>query len=467
MQPINLLPTGGSLLSQFDLESKLAKASTDLLSQLPVDGTVKATISAVTSQGNLMLLTNQGKFFIANQTDLHQGEQINLKLSLAGQQLLGTIIAVNNVSCPALAALPVFLVEPAVNQRLKNRANPAIQLNIDPLYAAKQQLKTTLTYLNLASLSKNSAIYQVLKGLESGQSIELKIIENSLQRSSSPYQVNGEVIEQHQTGYLIKTAFGILLAENSQLSVGQKLTLEVKIVNGTAVNNANFTVNIADFLFGFNKYWPALQSLTNIFKLPKSSITSQDNLTNFDQLGDQLVDSPDAKLLASLPIHSQPFQPETALLKLLDSSENQQMLKSLSESAHQLKNLLVAPSLQGPNTNGWQMLSIPIRHQEQVIDQHVYVQHQATQLIRFVVEVPLEALGNFQIDGLIKLAASKGPESFNLVIRFKKHLSQQIQSTVSEIFLLNQQVTGIGGVIAFEQVAIFCPYSNLTPHQAI
>lgn len=77
--------------------------------------------------------------------------------------------------------------------------------------------------------------------------------------------------------------------------------------------------------------------------------------------------------------------------------------------------------------------------------------------IRFVVQFELSALGAMQLDGLLR------QQNFDLIVRSRTGLTEQVRQHISALFDGANEATGLKGNIVFHNVTTFpvSPFSDL------
>ena len=126
-------------------------------------------------------------------------------------------------------------------------------------------------------------------------------------------------------------------------------------------------------------------------------------------------------------------------------------IRKLSSELINLKELILPSIREGETPEKWQTVFIPFYNGRSVEDHEVKIQRSSEHFLRFMIDVNL--LDNpMQIDGLIKFENdNKTPRSFDLNVRSKKILDPHIQSYITDIYLLNQNLSGVRGALAIEQ----------------
>jgi hypothetical protein len=148
-------------------------------------------------------------------------------------------------------------------------------------------------------------------------------------------------------------------------------------------------------------------------------------------------------------------QPNNIISKFLSSFKQKEAINKLSEDFTKLKESFNI-NIHEDQKDKWFNFNIPIYNEEKVQDQLISINKQSNGYIRFVIDLNLEAMGEIQLDGLIKLnAKTRNVENFDLALRFKNQLKGEIQSEIFDLFVLNQNLANLRGGLTFEQVAEF------------
>jgi len=462
------------------------------LTELQPGSVVQGSVSSIDEDGRAIISTKYGKFSIDNLFDLHKGDKISLTISTTEERLLSTITLINDLPSKSVEQVELQFTSKPSPTNVTQTANPKspIQIDISNIPTTQHNLKATLNYLNLSNLNKNSIPYKIWSDVKSGSTVEFKVVKET-NEIFSPYQITGEIIEDSsdKTKQLIKTSFGILSTDNANIHVGKKLTLEIKSVNNIDVTTKLNILSISDFMFKLNNNWSALKQLSNIFvKLrPKS------NKSEFAKINMDIDDSDPVQNIKDM------------ITKFMNPFINKQEIKTLSENLSKLKELYgMQPPVESvfteetelgrakrtesinttlsedkidcskhvykppvevelgkgainikEDSNNWISFFIPIFDGEKIINNKILIRRRKDQILRFIIEMSLEQLGEIQIDGYVKLSVNNIPESFDLILKFKDSPNNMLQNKISEMFLLHQNLSGIRGSLNFKQVKDF------------
>lgn len=126
-------------------------------------------------------------------------------------------------------------------------------------------------------------------------------------------------------------------------------------------------------------------------------------------------------------------------------------IRKLSSELMNLKELILPSIREGETPEKWQTIFIPFYNGRNVEDHEVKIQRSREHFLRFIVDVNL--LDNpMQIDGFIRFENdNRTPKNFDLTVRSKNTLDPHIRSHISDIYQLNQNLSGVRGVLAIEQ----------------
>ncbi len=452
MKYINPLPPTKVLGPQLDVRHQSNRTLSGLMGQLQTGSTIKATISEVTQDGDVIFTTNHGEFSMPNELNLYKGDKIIAKLSVVGDVLFGTITSINDAENTSTEPIQLSFTKTHTRTFSAEAASTQLNINTGAIPAIQQALKTKITYINLSNINKNSLIYKMVGNIDIGSSIEFKVIQDSGTQALSPYQITGEVIENNDSAKLIKTPFGIVSTDNKELPIGKKLILEIKTINDVNVGSMTAKSNIEDFLFNFNKNWPLLQHILDTLKIPKNKSNKGD--INHPSRTNPTPGHNNPLLSSFILSDDSKTDIRERIFRFFISSTNKEAFKELSDNFIKLKELF-ASDIKPQDYNAWQAFFLPVWDGEKIVNNKVFIKRKPSEFIRFIIEISLEMFQKIQIDGLVTLGTNKIPISFDLIVRFKGVLDRKIQSKISEIFLLNQNLSAVRGTLNFEQVEEF------------
>lgn len=257
---IRVLP--GSL----DLKGNSSKSLSDLISQLQSGSILKGLVVGSTPKGEVIFHTALGRFAAPNELGLQRGDTITIRFAGEGEQISGTIMTVNNVASNSAEPVTVAFVRNSGEGKAAP-AGPAAPSNVvfDNTSKLPEQIKGSITYLNLSNINKSSLLYKTLEPAASSNSKELPIILKTgapSQLLRSPLGLQGEVSGNGKDGsQLIKTNFGIITTTGTQMPIGQKMTLEIISVSNQATN-FDIKKEVTDFMFSLNKNWASVKNIS-------------------------------------------------------------------------------------------------------------------------------------------------------------------------------------------------------------
>lgn len=409
------------------------------VSELQLGSMLQGSVSSIMQNGNVLISTIYGKFSIENLFGLSKGDRVSFSISTDGENLFADIALINDIANKVTEPVALRLVSrnSLDDTSIAEKAPIKVDINSKIPTNVPQNMKAMVSYLNLSNIDKNSIVHQMLASSPDIKSITFKVIKDNNSKSLLPHQLVGEVIEDNN-GYStqsIKTSFGILSVSNAQMHVGKKIILEIQSIDNVNIYHKLNMLNINDFLFKLNNNWSALKCLLDSSKMFKS---------RSDPAQDSIIKD----------------HPKESLKKLLDSRIDKQEIRILSESLNKLKELYMMPCIKREDENSWHPFFMPIFEGEKIINHKVYTQRKKNGILRFIIEVSLEIFGEIQIDGYVKLNDSTVPESLDLTIRFKGLVNRELQGKISEMFDLHQNLSGIRGVLNFQQVQNFVDFNK-------
>lgn len=247
---------------------------------------------------------------------------------------------------------------------------------------------------------------------------------------------------------LIKTDFGIITTENTNLRIGQRLTLSLTSLNNKAVNN-DFIKSIADFLFKINNL-PTLRD----FSFTACNLSSKNSETT-SELRENIPDRRTSSLDFSAENPSKKSVGSDRLNNIVKELKNNDEIKKIINEYHHIKTLLptgikiVQPDLH------WQSFFVPIYNGYKVEEREIKIKKTKEEFLRFLLNINFSE-NSMQLDGLIQFeTGSKKPKSFDMILRSKNTVDADFRKTVNEIFVVNQEITGIRGTFSVERTDDF------------
>jgi len=128
-----------------------------------------------------------------------------------------------------------------------------------------------------------------------------------------------------------------------------------------------------------------------------------------------------------------------------------------------------------PQSGDWRLALIPLWSGKEIEQLRMYYRNRSAQDdengdgdgTRFVLDIELNNIGHVQIDGLMKSATKK----LDLIVRTDEPLPEVWRTDIAEIFVAAQDITGIGGGLAFQAApgnfAVFPPMESPSPHPGL
>jgi hypothetical protein len=107
-----------------------------------------------------------------------------------------------------------------------------------------------------------------------------------------------------------------------------------------------------------------------------------------------------------------------------------------------------------PQSGDWRLALVPLYNGSEIEQLRMYYRggggqgeedHEADDT-RFVLDLDLSNIGHLQIDGLMKTSTKK----LDLIIRSEEPLPTAWRTDIIDIFTTGQEITGIGGGLAFQ-----------------
>jgi len=430
IKDIRVLP--GSL----DLKNNADKSMSEILGQLQSGSVVKGLVVGTTPK-EAIFHTAYGRFAAKNNINLVRGDTISLKLVHGNTDISGTIISVNNKKPDSAEALKLNLSNS--NKQVSVTNKPTNAVNISTIGNIPKTINGEISYLNLSKTNKDTPLFRALNSVTMPEATKIAIslnVVSSKQSSNSAFIVLGEVAgNTKDSNQLIKTSFGVILSTKTNMPIGQKLTLEITSINNQSITQ---TINngISDFLFSANKNWQILKNLVRVTHGKKNIQATQSTKPS---------SAPSTKNRPA-PLTAQK-ENINSLIRNLGTHEE---IRKLSSELINLKELILPSIKEGETPEKWQTIFIPFHNGEQVENYQVKIDRSSKNFLRFLIDVNLVD-NPMQIDGLIRFENdNKTPINFDLTVKSKNPLDPVIKSRITNIYQINQNVSGVRGNLSIE-----------------
>ncbi|MDP4709543.1 MAG: hypothetical protein NWS20_06065 [Rickettsiaceae bacterium] len=254
------------LSTPLDLKNNADKTLSEIFRQLQSGFILKGLVVGNTPKGEIIFHTSYGRFAAPNPLNLEKGDTINIKLSLGDKVVTGSIVAVNNKQVVLEESLKLDLVRqphaPTENASNKSLDSPVSIRNASNV---PKSIIGEISYLNLSKINKASMLSTALSNntLPTGTKIpvSINIITND-KPTANAFVVNGIVsgAAKLQGQQLIKTEFGIITTQSTNMPIGQRLSLELTSINNKTLGS-DLIKNITDFIFNINKEWLSVKNI--------------------------------------------------------------------------------------------------------------------------------------------------------------------------------------------------------------
>jgi protein-tyrosine-phosphatase len=146
------------------------------------------------------------------------------------------------------------------------------------------------------------------------------------------------------------------------------------------------------------------------------------------------------------------------ILSLIDS--NIEEIKKIAQEYSIIKQIANQVGTTSEDNSKWVTLFLPFNYNQKVVEHEIKVEKSRSHYLKFIIDIDFED-NQMQLEGLIKFTeGSNKPKSFDMLIRSKKFLSNELTKGIYEIYQTSQEITGIGGNFLYELGADFIDTSN-------
>jgi len=320
-----------------------------------------------------------------------------------------------------------------------------------------------ITYLNLskldASLGSDTELVKILRGAKVGDVLALSIVYDA--DSSNNMLIPATIVNSNQSeSTLIKTAFGVLLSDiHLDRNSGSEILLSLHPV-GQGVEKAA-VVPISDlasqFFTSLSTHTKSLQDVVQLLMITEDGKQYRDLVYTMLTRGNPKV--LDNVLRRSRRVGAEQVEQwiDKEIIGPIAESQEHHSIKLIEALVKRLQDAL-NPEEHTEDT--WRIILVPVfnKAESKICKMFVRGKNEPGHFMRFVLNTTLSQ-NVMQFDGLVHFTQHGSnithTDHFALIIRSKKALPKDIINTISKIFLAHQHITGIKGIITFEETDSF------------
>ena len=381
--------------------------------------TISGEVSGNTKDGSQLIKTNFGVILSKN-TNMLVGQKLNLEITSVNNQSLAnsTSRSVNDFLFSANKNWPLLKSLVQTVQRSNTPGAQSSSIISNGSIAQQSNLANSM-------ISKTSTDISSVKAVPSQQS------------STSAINVDTKTPSSNQSANISRTDIqtgskspntSTLVAPSGEQITGKTMAQEAFIGTKELIANAE-----------------KLQTIVprNIKSRNRTDSSSKEEV--------QFLRRSSAEQKNNNHVQATPDKDKASINSIIKNLGQHEEIRKLSSELINLKELILPSIREGETPEKWQTVFIPFYNGRNVEDHEVKIQRSSEHFLRFMIDVNL--LDNpMQIDGLIKFENdNKTPRSFDLNVRSKKLLDPHIQSYITDIYLLNQNLSGVRGALAIEQ----------------
>ncbi|MES2214993.1 MAG: hypothetical protein V4485_03110 [Pseudomonadota bacterium] len=344
------------------------------------------------------------------------------------------------------------------------------KIDVDVIFTTLTSVTSIFTakvsYLNLdklESLVQDSALRKKLSHIKEGDVISFQIVgkedANNIHEPSLP----GKVLDTDRSGStLIKTPFGLISSE-AHLNIGNGREILLRI-NSTQINSSPISphalqAEIAELLSRISQNMQNLQLITN-------GLYSNYDLESYRIFANLLVQRKNSKASKKILNQSRMVSAnevekwiEEEILGPMSGASEHNIIKQLEPLIRDIQKRLHSESEDSKEDKRWQTIIIPIFNGSDMKECKVFVRGSSDpgHFIRFVADIEMTA-NKMQLDGLMHFTKHGSRlnhvDHLELTLRMQTLLDHETLNAISKIFLAHQYITGIKGMIKFEESKI-------------
>lgn len=403
-------------------------------SALPTTLTITGQVAAERSQGKQMIKTDFGIITTEN-TKLAAGQKVHL-----------SILSINNqvIRDSGKEALAEFIFKVNKSWSSLKKVDPsnivATRKMLKSEQASSQNLRISGKEVKGHVMSVNG---KVATGAMSRSSIPTP--EGSLQQAASMLRAE-TVTSSGKTVQLSNPPPAQVgdspIKENRAVQQDSKapIKLDAQIQSNTVLDEMS---NVK-----LGKELTNLGAVMSTIRKGTRRLNSNADMEEMEQVRAKLSDSKEAAATKTAT-KSKPLS--TGLNNILKSFSDMEAIKKVAYELSQIKEAFSMNTLPVDDHENWYSVHIPMHYNEQVNEQEICISSPKKGFVRFVVNSNFETIGEFQLDGLVQFESSnRKAKNFDLIVRLKNRMDQELSRSISDIFIANQKITGMRGSMHFE-----------------
>ncbi len=194
-------------------------------------------------------------------------------------------------------------------------------------------------------------------------------------------------------------------------------------------------------------------------KIDKGATKLRSDEGGFDTADEEVMESGVAsKVTQKQQVTESHIKNLDKILSLIDS--NIEEIKKIAQEYSIIKQIANQSVHTSDDNSKWITLFLPFNYNHKIVEHEIKIENIRSHYLKFIVDIDFED-NQMQLEGLIKLTeGSNKPKSFDMLIRSKKFLSNELTKGIHEIYQTSQEITGIGGNFLYELGADFVDTSN-------
>lgn len=278
---------------------------------------------------------------------------------------------------------------------------------------------------------------------------------------------NLSISEGSKLGYNVNTNRQISDDSGVNFKTNQQPTMDINKApfQSVANNNLNQQVNnsvVSATIQNISKmnYLAAIQPnlLAEKSKVDKANTKHSDEASV--DMGDEETtkSEPASRVMQKNQLSESQIKNLDRILSLIDS--NIEEIKKIAQEYSIIKHIANQSVNTSDDNSKWVTLFVPFNYNQKIVEHEVKIESVRSHYLKFVIDIDFED-NQMQLEGLIKFTeGGNKPKSFDMVIRSKKFLSNELTKGIYEIYQTSQEITGIGGNFLYELGADFIDTSN-------
>jgi hypothetical protein len=368
-------------------------------------------------------------------------------------------------------------------ERLHNKTTGMIEKISDVIFTTPISVgsvfKAQVSYLNLSKLKGldgDAALLEHLKDVKIGDTISFQVVSKESARGSEQPTMQCAILDTESSGgTLIKTPFGLISSDiDLHRNIGAEIFLSINTLSETTHGSrlsyaAERGVELVSMALRHSQELePIVRLLLPTNDMTAYRVLAKSLLPHTNPTTSRRVLSQSRRVSAE---QVENWIEEEIVNPMLDA-EGHNIVRQLEALVRNVRESTEDHGADKNNNQQWHTILIPIFDGNSIKQCKLFVRGSGMHehFTRFIVDIDV-SYTKLQVDGLVHFTKHGSGvnhiDRLELTLKMQTPLKPSAMSTISKIFLAHQRITGIKGMIKFEEVETLQPSTVAVEHPSL